>query len=64
MACNNTMICTCTYTSCSRYGKCCECIAYHRRMNELPGCLFSKSAEKTYDRSITMFLKDKKDGKR
>jgi len=52
--------CGCTYSSCSRQGKCCECIKYHIRMNELPGCVFakiSKDAEKTYDRSFEYFAK-------
>ncbi len=44
--------CTCTYEPCSRKGKCCECIEYHRRMDEAPGCLFPKAAERTYDRSL------------
>ena len=52
--------CTCSYTSCSRKGKCCECIAYHLKMDELPGCVFaqiSKDAEKTYDRSFNHFAR-------
>lgn len=57
MGCDNTLECTCTYP-CSRQGKCCECVAYHRRMGEVPGCFFSKGAEKTYDRSIEAFYKD------
>lgn len=60
MACNNTVNCTCTYTSCSHYGKCCECIANHKRSGEAPGCLFSKAAEKTYDRSIENLYRDNK----
>ncbi|OYT43202.1 hypothetical protein B6U90_07165, partial [Thermoplasmatales archaeon ex4484_6] len=36
--------CPCTYP-CSRKGKCCECIAYHRGRGELPACYFSKEAE-------------------
>ncbi len=52
----NTKDCTCTY-SCSRKGKCCECIQYHRRNGEIPGCLFPKDAEKTYNRSISYFVK-------
>ncbi|MHA1699354.1 MAG: DUF6485 family protein [Promethearchaeota archaeon] len=52
--------CTCTYTSCSRWGICCECIKYHRERNELPGCFFSKQAERSYDRSIENFIKDYK----
>ena len=50
--------CTCTYTSCSRQGKCCECIEYHLRMSELPGCVFSKiskEAESSYNRSFEYF---------
>lgn len=35
---------------------CCECIRYHRAKNELPGCLFPKEAEKTYDRSVRKFV--------
>lgn len=58
MACSNTINCTCTYSSCSRHGKCCECIAYHRISGEVPGCLFSKSGEKTYDRSIENLYRD------
>ena len=49
--------CTCTYSSCSRKGACCECLSYHRRSGELPGCLFPKDVEKTYDRSIETFVK-------
>jgi len=50
--------CGCTYSSCSRQGKCCECIQYHLRMEELPGCVFAKisaEAEKTYNRSFEYF---------
>ncbi|WP_281246395.1 hypothetical protein [Desulfoscipio geothermicus] len=31
---------------------CCECIAYHRKNGEAPGCLFPPEVEKTYDRSL------------
>ncbi|MEO0005548.1 MAG: DUF6485 family protein [candidate division WOR-3 bacterium] len=59
MECNikqNLSRCTCTYEPCSRKGRCCECIAYHRQNNELPGCFFPPEVERTYDRSITMFI--------
>jgi len=56
----NIAACTCTYEPCSRKGKCCECIAYHRRAGELPGCVFSKDAEATYDRSATGFKRSVK----
>ncbi|MBD3259513.1 hypothetical protein GF371_02670 [Candidatus Woesearchaeota archaeon] len=54
----NKKDCGCTYPGCPRKGKCCECIRYHREMGELPGCLFSRKAEKTYDRSIRKFIED------
>jgi hypothetical protein len=61
MECNmerNLNMCTCTYEPCSKKGKCCECVAYHRARKELPGCFFSREAERTYDRSIKRFLMD------
>lgn len=51
--------CPCSYPSCPRKGVCCECIKYHRDMNELPACYFSSEAEKSYDRSIEKFISDK-----
>jgi len=53
-------ICACTYSSCSRLGKCCECIEYHLANRELPGCIFaeiSKEAESSYDRSFENFAR-------
>ncbi|NLY49842.1 MAG: hypothetical protein GX062_02395 [Firmicutes bacterium] len=50
--------CSCTYEPCPRKGRCCECIAYHKQYGEIPGCLFSREAEVTYDRSIEAFIKD------
>jgi len=58
---SNLRGCTCTYEPCSRKGKCCDCISYHRGMGELPGCLFSPAAERTYDRSIVAFVACHKD---
>jgi len=52
----NKSKCTCSYEPCSRKGICCECITYHYRMGELPGCLFPKDIERTYDRSIKKFV--------
>jgi hypothetical protein len=51
--------CTCTYPGCSRHGKCCECVEYHRGSGEVPGCFFSPNAERTYDRSIEAFINDR-----
>lgn len=56
----NTTKCNCTYEPCSRKGICCECIAYHRRAQELPACYFTPEAEKTYDRSIKNFIRQNK----
>ncbi len=50
--------CACTNVSCPLHGKCCECVARHRGRNEIPGCFFSKSGEKAYNRSIDFFIKD------
>jgi hypothetical protein len=52
----NLKNCTCTYEPCSRKGACCECIAYHQRNGEIPGCLFPPEVERTYDRSVTRFV--------
>lgn len=49
--------CTCTYEPCARKHHCCECLHYHRKKDELPGCFFTASYEKTYDRSVGNFLK-------
>ena len=48
--------CTCTYEPCSRKGKCCECLAYHLKAEELPACAFPPEVEKTYDRSFRRFV--------
>jgi len=55
----NLKNCPCTYSGCPRKGICCECIKHHRVKGELPACYFSKEAEKTYDRSITEFLRSR-----
>lgn len=52
----NMKNCNCTYEPCSRKGNCCECILYHRKMGELPACVFPSEVEKTYDRSISRFV--------
>jgi hypothetical protein len=59
MDCNvkkNLENCTCSYNSCSRRGKCCDCVTYHRKNGEIPGCFFPPAAERTYDRSIKNFI--------
>jgi len=53
----NLQKCACTYDSCSRKGLCCECLAYHLKARELPGCCFPGNAEATYDRSFDHFAR-------
>lgn len=48
--------CNCSYPGCSRKGVCCECMKYHRDMNQLPACFFPDEAEKTFDRSVEKFI--------
>ena len=52
----NSKICPCSYSSCSRKGICCECIKHHRERNELPACYFPPEIEVLYDRSIEKFI--------
>jgi len=54
---NNKKYCNCTYTSCSRRYKCCECLHHHRKSGELPACFFSAEYERTYDRSLENFFR-------
>ena len=56
----NKQKCTCSYESCSRKGKCCECVAYHRERGELPGCFFLPEVERTYNRSVARFIQTQK----
>jgi hypothetical protein len=58
----NLARCNCTYEPCSRKGRCCECIAYHLKLGELPACLFPPEVERTYDRSIERFVSLKRKG--
>ncbi|MFA4982520.1 MAG: DUF6485 family protein [Candidatus Omnitrophota bacterium] len=53
-------ICPCSYSGCSRHGNCRECLKYHREQGELPACYFDARTEKTYDRSIDNFLRNRK----
>jgi len=53
----NKRRCNCTYEPCSKKGICCECVAYHRKLGEMPACFFPDDVEKTYDRSIENFIR-------
>ncbi len=52
----NLNMCNCTYP-CDKKGMCCECVAYHRKRGELPACYFTDEQERTYNRSISYFVK-------
>lgn len=52
----NTQICNCSYP-CEKKGICCECVMYHQKRGELPACYFSDKDERTYDRSISHFVR-------
>ncbi len=54
----NSENCTCTYP-CERRGICCECVTYHRRLGEIPGCFFTKEGEKQWDRSVAALMADR-----
>jgi len=58
-SCNPGIACTCTYKGCPRWGKCCECIAYHNAKKQVPGCLFSTAGEALWDRSFEALVKDR-----
>ena len=64
----NKAKCSCTYEPCSRKGRCCDCIRYHRQYDELPACVFPPEVEGTYDRSfarfVTAFASRVEDGKK
>lgn len=49
--------CTCTYAGCSRRGLCCDCVAYHLKARQIPGCFFPPKAERTHDRSFEHFAR-------
>jgi hypothetical protein len=53
----NSAECNCTYAGCSRHGICCQCLAYHRASGELPACYFTAAEERTYDRSVSFFVR-------
>lgn len=53
MACDNKNDCPCTSLSCSRRGKCCECVAHHRKRGEIPKCFLTAEGEKSNSSSLT-----------
>lgn len=49
--------CNCSYEPCENKGNCCDCLAYHLKMRQLPACCFPDDAERTYDRSFAHFAR-------
>jgi hypothetical protein len=56
----NLSLCNCSYEPCARKGMCCECILYHRQNKQIPACFFPDAIEKTFDRSISNFVRAKR----
>ncbi|GAG45103.1 unnamed protein product [marine sediment metagenome] len=59
----NLKKCPCSYSGCSKKGKCCDCLEFHIKNKELPACVFPKDIEKTYNRSFEKFAELVKEGK-
>lgn len=53
----NLKRCNCSYKPCARKGICCQCLAYHLGMRELPACCFPNDVEGGYDRSFENFAR-------
>lgn len=51
--------CTCSCTSCDKHGSCCACVVYHRERGDIPGCFFTVAGERSLNRSLANFLKDR-----
>ena len=50
--------CTCTFTQCENWGKCCSCVMFRRTKSGIPGCFFTPEAEKTGIRDVDFFIKN------
>ena len=37
--CSNNNPCPCKSTTCDKHGRCCECVANHKKQGNLPVCL-------------------------
>ncbi len=53
------VVCSCTYPTCEKQGKCCECVAFHREKGEIPGCFFTKEGEALWKRDLDTFINDR-----
>ncbi len=51
----NLKNCNCTYDPCPRKGVCCDCLSYHLKARQLPGCCFPGDSERAYNRSFEFF---------
>lgn len=51
----NLARCTCTSTTCSRRGLCCDCLANHLSNRSFPACVFPN--ELARDRSFESFAR-------
>ena len=46
MACTEVKKCACQKTECANHSKCCDCVARHVELGNLPFCLRPKEEEK------------------
>lgn len=52
----NNKSCNCSYESCARKRKCCDCIADDLESDELLVCCFPDDVERSNDRSVARFF--------
>ncbi len=45
-ACSNIHPCSCPNTACAHHGKCCDCIANHKKGGSLPLCMRESKQDK------------------
>lgn len=57
MNCHNSKKCACPKKTCPRNGKCCDCVAMHRKLKSLPHCL-AVNESKIYIRSAYKNLEE------
>lgn len=53
----NKEFCGCSHTECGRHGVCCDCLQYHLKNRQLPGCCFPPEVERTDARNFAAFAK-------
>ena len=62
MPCPNVKECMCPKTTCTNYGKCCDCVIKHRTTDSLPYCLFPDNGGDKSNRNHYEVLKKRFEG--